>query len=328
MRFGATRIRNNYAIAVIRRNKDKMSSDWKTTIERRRTTSLQFILFAFSLQCVGLFAQSARNPASAGSRAEYVTHTTFHGLGSPYSSASRADGVSGLAVDPMEAVMRGDRALLPWKYKIVATVFWVGEEASEQNPVSNIESAWDADWVTHYGGDDDPIVRLNFMPLDFVPKLNPFYVALPYNDLDEHHTKPDAAQIIPWFNAVFVRDGESVCKGRWVAIRHAKRVCYAQWEDVGPYQTDHWQYVFGGERPRPNANHDAGIDVSPAVRDYLGMSGMDVCDWKFVNTWEVPNGPWALHGDDNTVTRLRGELRIPKVRRPNTGLEATNYRPN
>jgi hypothetical protein len=179
MRFGATRIRNNYAIAVIRRNKDKMSSDWKTTIERRRTTSLQFILFAFSLQCVGLFAQSARNPASAGSRAEYVTHTTFHGLGSPYSSASRADGVSGLAVDPMEAVMRGDRALFPWKYKIVATVFWVGEEASEQNPVSNIESAWDADWVTHYGGDDDPIVRLNFMPLDFVPKLNPFYVALP-----------------------------------------------------------------------------------------------------------------------------------------------------
>jgi hypothetical protein len=58
------------------------------------------------------------------------------------------------------------------------------------------------------------------------------------------------------------------------------------------------------------------------------MSGMDVCDWKFVNTWEVPNGPWALHGDDNTAARLRSELRMPKVKRPNTGLEARSSSPN
>jgi hypothetical protein len=162
-----------------------------------------------------------------------------------------------------------------------------------------------------YGGDDDPLLRINFLPLGFVPKQNPFYVALPYNDVEEDHTRSEAATVIPWFDAAFVRDGQSVCKGHWVALRHGRRVCYAQWEDVGPFQTDHWQYVFGPERPRPNANHDAGIDVSPAVRDYLGMSGMDVCDWKFVNVWEVPIGPWTLYGDDNTVAHLRRQLRPP-----------------
>ena len=102
-------------------------------MERRWTISLQFIVFAFSLQFVGLFAQSARNPVSTGSRTESVTHTIFHGSGNLYGTASRTDGVNGLAPDPMEAIMRSDRALFPWKYEIVATVLWVGEEASEQN---------------------------------------------------------------------------------------------------------------------------------------------------------------------------------------------------
>jgi hypothetical protein len=32
---------------------------------------------------------------------------------------------------------------------------------------------------------------------------------------------------------------------------------------------------------------------------------MDVCDWKFVDLHEVPNGPWAIYGDNNTVAQLR-----------------------
>jgi hypothetical protein len=102
-----------------------------------------------------------------------------------------------------------------------------------------------------------------------------------------------------------VRDGQSVCKGRWVAIRHGLKVCYAQWEDVGPFQTDHWQYVFGTERPRPNRNQDAGLDVSPAVSQYLGLDNIGACDWKFVDFLQVPAGPWALYGDNNTFSRLR-----------------------
>ena len=198
----------------------------------------------------------------------------------------------------------------PWRYKITTTVFWVGEKAAPQNPVSNEQSAWDPDWMSHYGGSDEPDagVRQNFIPATFLPGLNPFYVALPYNDIEDHHTRPEAARVIPWFKDSFVRDGRSVCKGRWVAIRHRNRVCFAQWQDVGPFCTDHWQYVFGDERPRPNANQDAGLDVSPAVRDYLGLSGIDHCDWKFVDFADVPFGPWSLYGQDNPFVRLWNQI--------------------
>jgi hypothetical protein len=195
----------------------------------------------------------------------------------------------------------------PWKVGIATTVFWVGEEATENNPVGNDRSAWDSAWTSSYGGIDTPDseARLHFVPVSFVPRQNPFYVALPYNDVDDHHTKPEAAQVIPWFNSSFVRDGQSVCKGRWVAIRHGRKVCYAQWEDVGPFQTSHWQYVFGTERPKPNRNQNAGLDVSPAVREYLGLDNIGSCDWKFVEFLQVPPGPWALYGDNNTFSRLR-----------------------
>ena len=197
-----------------------------------------------------------------------------------------------------------------WKANITTTVFWVGEPAAINNPVANDKSAWDGGWLSSYGGYDNPNpgARVNFVPLSFLPRQNPFYVALPYNDVDNHHTKPEAAQVIPWFSGTFVRDGQSVCKGRWLAIRHNNRVCYAQWEDVGPFATDHWQYVFGNERPRPNRNQDAGLDVSPAVRDYLGLAGLDVCDWKFVDSRSVPAGPWTRYGDHNTFARLRRQL--------------------
>ena len=56
---------------------------------------------------------------------------------------------------------------------------------------------------------------------------------------------------------------------------------------------DDWRYVFNGERPRPNPNQNAGIDISPAVRDFLGMKGNADVDWKFVEDYEVPMGPWA-----------------------------------
>ncbi|HZC36538.1 MAG TPA: hypothetical protein VE242_13035, partial [Chthoniobacterales bacterium] len=194
-----------------------------------------------------------------------------------------------------------------WKVNITTTVFWVGEQATANNPVPNDKSAWDGGWRSSYGGYDNPNpgARVNYIPVNFLPRQNPFYVALPYNDVDNHHTKREAAQVIPWFQSAFVRDGQSVCKGRWIAIRHGSRICYAQWEDVGPFATDHWQYVFGNERPRSNRNRDAGLDVSPAVRDYLGLSGLDVCDWKFVDFPSVPSGPWAKYGDNNAFVRLR-----------------------
>ena len=67
-----------------------------------------------------------------------------------------------------------------------------------------------------------------------------------------------------------------------------------------PFRTDHGQYVFGNERPKRNLNKGAGLDVSPAVRDFLGLKPTDVTDWRFVEFSEVPRGPWSTHGENNT----------------------------
>lgn len=188
----------------------------------------------------------------------------------------------------------------PWKQQIVTTVFWIGEEPTARNPVPNRASSWDKNWTHNYGGFDDPHRRAGYLPAKFVPRQNPFYCALPYNDKGHEGHKPEAAQVVPWFKQAYQGPAASTCKGRWVAIRKGNRVAYAQWEDAGPFRTDHWQYVFGNERPKPNLNKGAGLDVSPAVRDFLGTNDTDVTDWRFVDFEEVPRGPWALYGDNNT----------------------------
>lgn len=210
-----------------------------------------------------------------------------------------------------------------WKTNIVTTTFWVGEQATKNNPVPNHASSWDMKWAINYGGTDhpDPAKRANYMPADFVPQQNPFYVALPYNDTTRGKHKPEAQLVIPWFKEAYTAPGRSVCKGRWIAIRFGDRVCYAQWEDCGPFRTDHWQYVFGNERPKPNLNKGAGLDVSPAVRDFLGMKSTDVTDWKFVEFSEVPSGPWATHGNNNTfvINKRVEEQRVAELTKPKAG---------
>ena len=208
---------------------------------------------------------------------------------------------------PTPAPAAREPGAFPWKRRIVTTVFWIGEQPTANNPVPNDKSSWDARWVHNYGGYDnpDPSGRRGYFPAAFVPRQNPFYVALPYNDISGGRTKPEAAKVIPWFKDTFVRPGESVCKGRWIAIHHRGRVAYAQWEDVGPFRTDHWEYVFGDDRPTANRNGGAGLDVSPAVRDYLGMQGKDVADWKFVDVSQVPPGPWRRHGDNNDFVNIQ-----------------------
>ena len=195
----------------------------------------------------------------------------------------------------------------PWRRAIITTIFWIGERPRGNNPVPNARSSWDKYWYYNYGGYDnpDPGSRRNFIPINFVPRQNPFYFALPYNDVEGGHTKYEASQVIPWFKQAFVREGQTVLKDRWIAVHHGNRVCYAQWEDCGPFRTDDWRYVFGNERPRPNLNQGAGLDVSPAVREYLGLGVKDACDWKFVEFREVPPGPWAMYGDNNTFVILR-----------------------
>jgi len=197
-----------------------------------------------------------------------------------------------------------------WKTNIVTTVFWVGEQAGGNNPVPNNRSSWDLNWTNNYGGFDNPesSSRRNYIPISFVPKQNPFYCALPYNDVTHGQFKPEAPLIIPWFKQAYMGQGQSVCWHHWIAIRKGNRTCYAQWEDCGPFRTDHFQYVFGNERPKPNLNHGAGLDVSPAVRDYLGLQPTDVTDWQFVDVRDVPPGPWRTYGDNNNFVLARRQM--------------------
>ena len=185
----------------------------------------------------------------------------------------------------------------PWKMDIVATVFWIGEEPTENNPTPNDKSSWDTAWKTSYGGYDDPDPAKRtpaYTPAAFLPKQNPFYIALPYNDvIDYNSTKPEAKAVIPWFTKRFTKPGRTVLKSQWLAIR------YAQWEDCGPFVTDDVDYVFGNARPKNTSNNGAGLDISPAVRDYLGMKSGGKCDWRFVDFNEIPAGPWRNIGTNN-----------------------------
>ena len=202
-------------------------------------------------------------------------------------------GVPAAARVVMERSREALREGLPWKRNVVATVFWVGELPGEHNPTPNNKSAWDENWQANFGGVDTPEQRDGWCPQGFTPLLNPFYCALPYNDVAAGGVhRPEASVAVPWFWESYRGGGLSVCKDRWVAIHHAGKVCYAQWEDVGPFEVDHWQYVFGHEAPRPNRNQAAGIDLSPAVRDFLGLRSGETVEWRFVGERQVPQGPW------------------------------------
>jgi len=243
------------------------------------------------------------------------THAAQGGVPAPRfklskKTSSPSKGEDLLKVDPMSysPIVNNNPPLpnpgerFPWKKEIVTTVFWIGEKPSANNPVPNQTSSWDANWAKNYGGYDDPEPshRRDFMPAKFTPRQNPFYCALPYNDKSTNGHRAEAPRVVPWFKEAYQGPAVSTCKSRWIAIRKGNKVAYAQWEDAGPFRTDHWQYVFGNERPKPNLNKGAGLDVSPAVRDYLGINGTDVTDWKFVDFSEVPPGPWSKHGDNNT----------------------------
>jgi hypothetical protein len=180
--------------------------------------------------------------------------------------------------------------VFPWK-RAIATVFWVGEPPGpDNNEIPNHESAWDANWQEHFGGVDDPDTRCGYRPCGIEPKENPFYVALPYDDLTTTGKRKRSA-LLPWTTS---HPKWSMLKNRWVAVKANGKICYAQWQDVGPFESDDDAYVFG-DAPEP-ANRDgekAGIDLSPAIRDCLGIGPVSNVLWRHVERHEVPDGPWT-----------------------------------
>jgi hypothetical protein len=190
----------------------------------------------------------------------------------------------------------------PWKKNIVTTTFWIGQGSTGYNSTTNYKSAWDQAWTKNFGGVDCPKDRFGIakpgsisLPGKFAPTLNPYYVALPYNDIKYPQV---SKKYVPWWNHEEYRKNpyKSQCKGRWVMIEFQGRVAFAQWEDVGPLRYDHAAYVFGNERPT-REHSGAGLDVSPAVQDYLGLQGRCLTNWRFVEEDEVPYGPWIEYAE-------------------------------
>ncbi len=187
----------------------------------------------------------------------------------------------------------------PLHTNITATVFWVGEPVGGGSSEDNALSAWDDEWQDSFGGFDDPENRNGYYPVGFTPKENPFYLDLPYNDFDDDgERRSNAFSVVPWAGDKSWSDEESLMKNRWVKVIRNGVTCYGQIEDAGPYEYNDYAYVFGSDNRRPASQeaNNAGMDVSPALRDCLKFNGLNndenKVSWQFVRASEVPSGPW------------------------------------
>ncbi|CAN7237616.1 hypothetical protein LJR078_000998 [Arthrobacter sp. LjRoot78] len=240
----------------------------------------------------------------------------------------------------------------PVHTNIVATTFWVGEifNASVSDG-SQVCSTYDSQWAyrhtgvkpyltpstasacpgSSYGGCDG--VSSGTTAATFVctterrtaangyfptrqptPKQNPFYLDLPYDDVNDPTAFARRCTDIPWAAADNATSGVNNCansnysymKNRWVQLTGPNgNVCYGQIEDAGPSSGSLYHdagYVFGSNDARPantqfsgDASQGAGMDVSPALNGCLGFADLDGdndhVSWRFVDS--PPAGPWT-----------------------------------
>jgi hypothetical protein len=197
----------------------------------------------------------------------------------------------------------------------VSTTFWVGEVFDpDAADGSQVLSTYDGKWQAHYGGCDGIVsgsrceterrtAANGWFPTAMTPRENPFYLDLPYDDVNDPTGFADRGMVVPWASsapyAAQTRDQDvSLMKNRWVMLRKDGHVCYGQIEDAGPGQYHDAAYVFGTDdvRPANKRYNGAGMDVSPALNGCLGFAELngedDRVDWRFVEAGEVPAGPW------------------------------------
>ena len=244
--------------------------------------------------------------------------------GTPSSAAPATSGPSSPASSsavpqpvPTAAAASGEPSgRYPVHTDVVATTFWVGEvfdPTAEDG--SQVLSTYDDDWLAHYGGCDgvvvgeecrtEPRVAANgWFPTRMTPRENPFYLDLPFDDVNDPAAATRRAEVVPWAHdpgwAELLADPErSLMKNRWVAVRKGDRVCFGQVQDAGPGEYDDAAYVFGSDDARPaNERYNgAGMDVSPALNGCLGFAELDGqddrVDWWLVDDADVPAGPWT-----------------------------------
>lgn len=257
---------------------------------------------------------------------------------------------SGHAADASSIQLQGRS--YPVHSKIVSTTFWVGEIFDPNLPDgSQVCSTYDSQWAFHWSGVNKGKVPATasgclgsikggcdgatnpsgsicnteartaangyFSNSGFQPKENPFYLDLPYDDLNDPTGYKKRCTVIPWANdpgfAGHCTDTSfSYMKNRWVKITGPNgHVCYGQNEDAGPSHGNLYhdaRYVFGSQNTRPMQTqfNNAGLDVSPALNGCLGYHDLngenDHISWQFVDRADVPSGPWITVVTTSGVT--------------------------
>lgn len=203
----------------------------------------------------------------------------------------------------------------PMHTGIVATTFWVGEVFdANADDGSQVVSTYDDQWLAHYGGCDgversgkcetEPRTPdKDYFPENMKPLENPFYLDLPFDDVNNKDAFAQRGTKVPWANdpgylGLSKDPNVSFMKNRWVRLSRDSSVCYGQIEDAGPAEYDDAAYVFGSDdaRPRNKKFNGAGMDVSPALNGCLGFKELngqdDKVNWQFVDDNAVPAGPW------------------------------------
>lgn len=212
----------------------------------------------------------------------------------------------------------------PWHTDIVATTFWVGEVFDPDAPDGSQRiSTYDSEWLESYGGCDgvdtggacrtEPrTADHDFFPTAMTPRQNPFYLDLPFDDVNDVTGFATRGSVVPWAHEpAFAGEVDdptvSLMKNRWVVLHRAGRLCYGQIQDAGPGEYRDAAYVFGDDDRRPaNSRYNgAGLDVSPALNGCLAFTDLDGdddrVDWAFVDDGDVPPGPWTRIVTDSPV---------------------------
>ena len=241
----------------------------------------------------------------------------------------------------------------PLHTNIVSTTFWVGEVFDATlSDGSQVCSTYDNQWALHwsgvakgtvpdsaeacpgavYGGCDGVVndggtscvTEVRVPENDYFPRSgnlpleNPFYLDLPYDDLNDPVGFAQRCEVVPWaddpgYAGRCDDPGFSYLKNRWVAITGPNgATCYGQIQDAGPSHDDLYhdaEYVFGADDARPVQTefNNAGMDVSPALNGCLGYAELDgdqdLVSWHFVDDADVPDGPWKRIVTTSGVTR-------------------------
>lgn len=276
-----------------------------------------------------LSTAAACTSASAGSPTADGTPSTTGITSQPATGAPPSQPTTGQVSAGPTGSSAGDATthgrVYPLHTDIVSTTFWVGEifdpNASDG---SQVISTYDSQWLAHYGGCDGVVVKgdcqtetrtsaTGYFPTPMTPQENPFYLDVPFDDVNDDAAFAERGSVIPWANDPGYAGHEqdqsfSYMKNRWVEITKGTATCYAQIEDAGPGQYHDAAYVFGDndQRPQNTKYNNAGMDVSPAVNGCLGFSDVDgdkdQVSWRFVDDVDVPPGPWLTLVTTSQVT--------------------------